>query len=133
MSNQSDLPSPGSHFIPLSRAIEMTSLYRSEREGILATPFQNRNILPICETFNRYDIDVLLAKQGCEAFRVYLGMDETLKVRVLLVAVNGNAEDILSIPSSKGPAISGTDGDDDVAEEGNRCPPACPPESPLNS
>ena len=123
------LPPPGSHFISLNRGIEMTSLFRAEKENVLATAFQNEDILPVCETFNRSDIDTLLAKQGCEALRVYLGMDESLRIKLLLVSVNGNAEDILPVQSTIGPD---SNDDDDIVEEGQRCPPACPPPSPLN-
>lgn len=124
------LPPPGSHFIPLNRAIEMTSLYRSQNENILATSFQNQNILPICETFNRADIDTLLAKQNCEAIRVYFGMDESLKVRVIIVPVNEDNEDILPVTGS---LETDFETGDDIVEEGHRCPPACPPSSPLNT
>ena len=101
MNQASPLPLPGSHFIPLSQAIEMTSLYRSQRENILATPYQNQNILPICETFNRADVDTIMAKQNCEAIRIYFGMDETFKVKVIIVPVDENAEDILPLLRSK--------------------------------
>lgn len=129
--NQTTLPAPGSHFISLTRAIEMTSLFRTEKENILATVWQNKDILPICETFNRFDIDTLLAKQNCQALRVYMGMDEQLKLRVLMVAVNENAEDLL--PASSSIASGTLTDDDDIIEEGHRYPPSCPPPSPLNS
>ncbi len=127
MNPNSSLPLPGTHFISLNQAIEMTSLFRSEKENVLASAYQNQDILPICETFNRFDVDSLLAKQDCEALRVYLGMDEALKVRLVIVAVNENAEDILPV-SSLGATI-----DEDIVEEGHRCPPSCPPSSPLNT
>ena len=110
--------------ISLNRGIEMTSLFRAERETILASTYQNNGILPICETYDRSDIDALLNKDGCEAVRVYLGMDEDLKVRILLVAVNDENEDIL--PTNP------TD-ESYIAEEGHRCPDTCPPSSALNS
>lgn len=130
MTTTSTLPPAGSHFIPLNRGIEMTSLFRSQRDTILAAPFQGQDILPLSETFNRFDIDTLLAKEECQALRVYLGMDESLRIRLILVAVNGNAEDILPLQSQRAP---GMDNDDDIVEEGQRCPPGCPPPSPLNS
>lgn len=130
MNNTNTLPPPGSHFISLQRGVEMTSRYRNNNETILSPAYRGQNILPVCETFNRFDIDTLLAKQGCEALRVYFGMDESLKVRVILVAVNANAEDILPLPSTIGPAVTN---EEDLVEEGHRCPPACPPPSPLNT
>lgn len=126
MSPTSLLPSSGSHFISLDRGIEMTTLFRAEKESILDSSYQNQGILPICETYNRSDIDTLLAREGCEALRVYLGMDEDLKVRMLLVGVNAEAEDIL-------PAQSLMTEEDYIVEEGQRCPDTCPPSSPLNS
>ncbi|HKZ65452.1 MAG TPA: hypothetical protein VJ111_03815 [Chitinophagaceae bacterium] len=127
MNPASLLPSPGSHFISLNQAISMTSLFRSQKENILAPSFQNLGILPICETFSRYDVDSLLTKQSCEALRVYLGMDEENNVRLLIVAVNEKGEDILPVLSF------GNTVDEDIVEEGHRCPPSCPPSSPLNT
>lgn len=126
------LPPPGSHFISLDRGIEMTSLFRAQRENILAPEFKNHDILPICETFNRFDVDTLLAKQDCVALRVYFGMDELLKTKLLIVAVNKNAEDMLPLPSMRGPGMQDND-EQDIVEEGHRCPPSCPPPSPLNT
>lgn len=130
MNQTPSLPPVGSHFIPLNRAIEMTSLFRSHRENVLAPVFQNQDILPVCETFNRADIDTLLGKEQCQALRVYFGMDESLKVRVIMIAANGNGEDILPAQSTIGPDL---DNGEDIVEEGHRCPPACPPPSPLNN
>lgn len=112
-------------FISLDRGVEMTTLYRAEKESILDSSYQNQGILPICETYNRSEIDTLLAREGCEAIRVYLGMDEDLKVRMLLVGVNDGSEDIL-------PSSSLTE-EEYISEEGQRCPDTCPPSSPLNS
>jgi hypothetical protein len=111
-------------FISLNSGIEMTARFREEKEGILASAYQNNGILPICETFDRSELDALLAKEDCESLRIYLGMDENLKVRLLLVAVDEESEDIL--PES--PTEEGF-----IAEEGHRCPDTCPPGSPLNN
>lgn len=127
MSQTMHLPLPGSHFISLQRAIAMTGLYRNQKENILAPAFQNTNTLPICETFHRSDIDTILAKPSCHALRIYLGMDESLQVRLILVPVNEQGQDILPLLNAP------KDGDDDdIVEEGQRCPTICPPESPLN-
>ena len=111
-------------FISINRGIEMTALFREEKEGILANAYQNSGILPICETFERSEVDALLAKEDCESLRIYLGMDENLAVRLLLVAVNEESEDILSETLTE---------ESFIAEEGHRCPDTCPPASPLNS
>lgn len=128
MSTTSTLPAANAHFISLSQGISMTTLYRSDKEAILATAYQNQNILPISETFNRNALDTLLAIEGCEAIRIYYGMDENLKVHAILVAVNENNEDLL--PDANNNSLSE---EESVVEEGQRCPDLCPPSSPLNS
>ena len=126
MSQTNSLPPANAHFISLNQAIDMTTLYRSDKEAILATAYQNQNILPDSETFNRNAFDTLLAKEGCAGLRIYYGMDENLKVHALIVAVYEDNEDIL-------PALaSATVIDEDIVEEGQRCPDLCPPPSPLN-
>lgn len=125
MSQTNSLPS-NDHFISLGKAVDMTTLYRDDREAILATQWQNKNILPLSETFNRAAFDTLLAKEGCEGIRIYYGMDEDSKVHAVIVAVNEDNEDIL-------PALSAlTLIAEDIVEEGQRCPELCPPSSPLN-
>jgi hypothetical protein len=125
MNNTSELPQAGSHFISLNDGIDLTSRFRSNCETMLAPSFRDSGTLPFSETFNRYDIKVLLDKENCEAIRVYLGMDDSQQVRMLLVGVNVHNEDILPGPSLEG-------GGEDIVEEGHRCPDTCPPPSPLN-
>ena len=65
-------------------------------------------------------------------------MDANNLVKLIFVAVNAANEDILSSNSGSTVKAAGTasaDGDgedDDPEEEGQRCPPLCPPSSPLN-
>jgi len=110
----------------MDTAIDMTTMYRADKEAILATAWQNQNILPNSETFNRNALDTLLAIEGCEALRIYYGMDENSKVHAIMVAVNEDNEDIL--PQDN--LVSETAV---IVEEGQRCPDLCPPPSPLNS
>jgi hypothetical protein len=117
-----------SNFIPLQQAIDMTTLYRKEMGEILAEPFKEKNVLAICETFEKADIEKMLSKPGCEKLRVYYGMDENLSVHALLVAVNSNNEDMLTTIKS-----DNSTSDEDVLDNALRCPPMCPPASPLNS
>jgi hypothetical protein len=126
MSQTNSLPSTGAHFISLTEAVDMTTLYRSDKETILATAYQNQDILPLSETFNRDAFDTLLAKEGCEGLRIYYGMDENLNVHAIIVAVNEENEDIL--PDSTQNTIT----ENDIVEEGQRCPDLCPPPSALN-
>lgn len=116
------------HLISLQKAVEMTTRYRREKETILASQYQEQNILPNSETFNRAGIEKLLAETNCAGIRIYYGMDETLKSHAILVGVNKANEDILPLSSN---SLSGTD--EPILEEGQRCPDICPPKSPLNT
>jgi hypothetical protein len=112
------------HFIPLSQAVDMTALFRAEKENILLPAHRGQNILPVCETFGRDAFDELLAQTDCAAIRVYFSMDAQLKVKLVIVGVNSNKEDILPVSPP---------GSEKIAEDGQRCPDICPPSSPLNS
>lgn len=120
---------PTKNFITLQQAIQMTSGYRSKKEKILAGEYKNKNILPVCETFGRTAFDTVLAQQGCVGLRVYFGMDESNKVKAIIVGVNSKNEDIL--PSGTQVKLSAEG--DTIIEDGVRCPEYCPPTSPLNS
>jgi hypothetical protein len=121
---------PTNHFISLQTGIEMTTLYRQEKENILATAYQDQNILPISETFDRAAFDTLLAESGCTAIRIYYGMSEDLLVHAIIVGVNENNEDIL--PSSENTLSNSATTDEVIVEQGIRCPEDCAPPSPLN-
>lgn len=128
MNSTKTIPVPGSHFIPLQKAVEMTTLYRQHNENILAPEYRKQNILPRSETFNRHAIEKLLAETNCAGIRIYYGMDASLKIHAILVAVNDSNEDILPAQSNQ-PQSAGTV----ILEEGQRCPDICPEKSPLNS
>ena len=122
------IPEANSHLISLTAAGTLTSAWRSNRNSILQSQFQDQDILPLSETFNRNDIDLLLAQKDCEAIRIYYGMDTNMKLHAVLVGVNEDNEDIL--PSQEiNPSVE----EDIILEEGQRCPIICPPESALNS
>lgn len=129
MSNSVSLLPGVSHFIPLPQAIEMTTLYRGQYEAALVPELRNKQILPICETFNREAFEYLLNESGCVGIRLYFGMDVDLKVRIIAVAVNERNQDMLPAQSR---GMSATNGEE-IVEEGQRCPDDCPPPSPLNS
>lgn len=115
------------HFISLATAAEMTARFRNNRENILNAAFQNQNVLPIAETYDKAAFQTLLNKPGATAIRIYYGMDENLKLHAIIVAVNDNNEDIL-------PAASLTIAEEeDIIDSGVRCPELCPASSPLNS
>lgn len=54
-----------SHFITLSEAEDMTSRYRDNRNSILGEDYQDQDILPVCETFDREAFDTVLEQEGC--------------------------------------------------------------------
>jgi hypothetical protein len=101
-------------------AIDMTTLYRDERENILASGYKDQNILPVCETFDRNVFDTILGQTGCTSIRIYYGMDTNLKVHAIIVGANEENEDMLATGNI-------------IAEQGYRCPEECPPPSSLNS
>ena len=116
-----------SQFISLETAEAMTQAYRNNYENILKTEYQNQDVLPLSETFDRSSLEALIDKTECQGLRIYYGMTEDLKVHAILVAVNSNNEDML-------PSGEGLTGDDEViVDNGNRCPELCPPSSPLNT
>jgi hypothetical protein len=114
------------HFISLPEAETMTAKYRQERNNLLKSEFQNQNILPTCETYDKAAFQTLLNKPDCASIRIYYGMDENFKIHAIIVAVNEDNEDIL-------PSSSLTGASDDLIDSGIRCPELCPPKSPLNS
>ena len=122
------IPPADAHIISLQHAAKMTARFRQHHEDILAPAYKKQNIIPNSETFNRHDIEKILAEDNCAAVRIYYSMDESLKVHAILVGVNDSNEDILppqsNQPQSTAPVI---------AEEGQRCPDICPEKSPLNS
>jgi hypothetical protein len=115
------------HFISLSTAAEMTARFRNNRENILKADYQNQNVLPIAETFDKAAFETLLGKEEATSVRIYYGMDENLKIHAIIVAVNQNNEDIL--PSS---SLTVTE-EEDIIDSGVRCPELCGEPSPLNS
>lgn len=135
-----------SHIIPLSAAKQMIEKYNAERNSILEPQYKGKEVLAICETFNRTDIDAVLAQRDCVAIRIYYGMDTSNKVHAIIVGVNSSDQDIVpssggntAVPSSMGG--SGSEGVNQVLEEdggiilemARRCPTDCPPSSSLKS
>lgn len=118
-----------SHFINLEKAVDMTSRYRAHREGVLTSDYQDQNMLALSETFDRVAIDALLAQTGCTKLRIYYGMDEALNIHAVLVAANEDDADILPAATNSGEE---KEHDGIILEMSNRCPPLCPPSSPLN-
>lgn len=117
------------HFISLTTAIDMTTRFRNQRENILKTEYQDQNLLPFSETFDRAAFEALLGEDGAQGLRIYYGMDENLKIHTIIVAVNENNEDIL--PATEQAFAEGEDVY--IVENGTRCPELCPTPSLLTS
>lgn len=123
MSNQELLPGHN-HFISLSTAQAMTARFRAEKENILLPAYRGQNILSICETFNRSPFDSVLAEEGCVGLRIYFGMEEDLKIKVIIVGVDADNKDIL--PASARQQRTQDDPDTGIIELGRPCPDFCP-------
>lgn len=104
---------PTTHEITLQQAVDLTSRYRNNKPSNLS----------LSETFPVTAITRLLSTEGCSYLRIYYGMQEDSNIVVILVAANGQNEDML--PAFNSNAI--------IIEEGIICPPICPPPSPLNT
>jgi len=122
MSNTELLPGHN-HFISLATAQAMTARFRAEKENILAPAYRGQNILSICETFNREPFDSVLAEEGCVGLRIYFGMEEDLKVKVIIVGVDADNKDILPSQSAR---RTTDDPDTGIIELGRPCPDFCP-------
>lgn len=116
------------NFISLQQAIEMTTTYRDNREKVLAPEYQGKNILPICETFDRDAFDKVLSQGGCVKMRIYLGMDDNKQIKAIIVGVDGQDRDMLPPASAAAETDNGS-----IIDNGTRCPYLCPPPSALNS
>ncbi len=118
------------HRISLAKAIQMTALYRQQKDAILKSEYAGKDILPISETYNREAFDALLAQPGCIAVRIYQSMDEALRLHSIVVGVNSQNEDIL--PNTDATLSINEEDGGIILEEAQRCPPLCKPTPPLN-
>ena len=112
------------NFISLDEAINITSAFRKGKDLILNPVYVGKEILPICETFDRGLFEKILQQEGCTGFRIYNSMDDSLKLHTVIVGINAKNEDML--PSNTSP-------NNQIIEQGSRCPSYCPPPSALNS
>lgn len=119
------------HVITIDEASVLTKRFRENRETVLATAYQGRDLLPLSETFDRSAIEMLLNKPGCTAIRIYYGMDTDLKLHAVIVSSNENNEDIIT--GDQAQSRGGGEDEGDVLETGVRCPSVCPEPSELNT
>ena len=112
-----------SEFITLNDAVVMTRDFKNNAEVILGPIYQNLNLLPINETFDKDQVISMLNNNGCTGLRIYYGMDSTKKLHALLVGVDSENKDILPENDEAGNFI---------LERADRNPPDPTPSSPLN-
>ncbi|HEU4472194.1 MAG TPA: hypothetical protein VFR58_13975 [Flavisolibacter sp.] len=120
------------HFISLDEAIAMTTRYRADKASILSEPYKKTGILPVCETFDRAAIEILLSHRACTGMRIYMAMDEREVVKMVLVGVDAEGNDILPQEQTGTMKYMEETGGAVILENGIRCPDHCPPSSPLN-
>ena len=109
---------PANHQIEEREAHDMIARLKDMKSVIMCEEYKEADIIPLCETFNKEDLIDLLSQPGCDNLRIYLGMDTEDKIRLVLVGVDSNENDLLT--------------NSIILENGKRCPTECPPPSPLN-
>jgi hypothetical protein len=114
-----------SQFITLREGVTMTTTFMGKKETILSNVYQNQDILPVSETFDKSTVEAILAQDGCVKLRIYYGMDEGSKVHAILVGVDEDDTDML--PSGE------DDPNTQIAENAQRCPTDCGTNSPFNT
>lgn len=120
------------NLIPLEKAKKLKKIFKEKKGELINPKIPATDVIPDSETFNRTAIDRLLALPGCVGIRIYTGMDEEYKLRLILVGVNDKGEDLI-IPSTTTASLTATTlSDGEVVEDGIRCPPKCPPPSDLD-
>ena len=117
------LPPTGTHFITIEKAKELTGLYREKKNRLLTENYQDTDTLPTSETFNRDIFDAILKQKDCAGIRLYFGMDDEMRIKLIIVGVNEQNRDILPSVYNNWEGI--------IGEEGTLCPPLCVP-SALN-
>jgi len=112
--------------IPLSRAKQLKANFKEKKGQLINPKIPATDVIPDSETFNREAIDRLLALPGCVGIRIYTGMDEEFKLRLILVGVDDQGKDLILQSSTTENLTAIAEGE--VVEDGFRCPPYCKPE-----
>lgn len=110
------------NFIDLNDAIELTKNYRNNKDAMVTPEFKDS--MHISETFDAAAIQAILNQPSCVSFRSYFGMKVDKTICLIFVGVDSNNEDIVEgVKYEKGVLV----------EYGQKCPPLCSIDSPLNS
>jgi hypothetical protein len=126
MTNQ---PTSIRHSIGLDQAKKMTKKFRDDKDKIVKAEHQGKNLLPICESFERAAFDRLLQREDCKGVRIYFGMKEAdQQLHAIIVGYDSQGKDILP---AEGQVMDSTE--TIIIEDGTVCPNDCPPPSPLNT
>lgn len=118
---------PGSdHSIPVEQAKQMTKLFRELKDIILIPDLRGKDILSICETFNREAFDRILVQPACVGIRIYFGMTPEQKIRVIAVGVDQDNNDLLPATNTVTTTTERDPEPPPPTEQGAPCPPYCP-------
>lgn len=96
--------------ITLEQAKRWTKRYRDENKGAVKAHFYG------CEQIKK-----LLDEPGCKGIRIYYGIDEKSKPRLVLVGATEDQANILPNDDGKG------GGNVMLLDDGKDCPHSCPP------
>jgi len=117
------------HSISLDDAKKMTKKFREDKDKIVKDEYKGKNLLCICESFDRAAFDQLLQREDCKGIRIYYGMkQDDHQVHAIIVGFDAEGKDILPTANI---AMDSTN--PIIVENGGKCPDDCPPPSDLNT
>lgn len=124
------------HFIPVNAAAELTSNFRKgtvelSRQLKDPTYLTTKFSMPLAEEFNRDAIAALLNQPAAKGMRIYLGQDKNGLIRMVLVGVDKQGNDITGV-SGKIVKFTSDNADAVILEAGQRCPTLCSAPGALN-
>ena len=112
--------------IPLKTAQKWANRW-TKREGNYNKHHQvNAFLIP------KVDLLEVLA-EGVDAVRAYIGVDDTGLEKLMIVGTKFNPETGIYVDMISGTLGNSAVGEDNIYDFTEPCPPACDPESPLNS
>ncbi|HWI91801.1 MAG TPA: hypothetical protein VNT20_11040 [Flavisolibacter sp.] len=116
------------HSISLDEAKKMTKKFKEDKDKVVKDEYKGKNLLPVCESFDRAAFDKLLQREDCKGVRIYYGMKgDDQRLHAIIVGFDAEGKDILPVD---GIVMDGTD--PIIIENGQTCPNYCPPPSDLN-
>ena len=124
------------NLISLEKAKPFVAKFKDNKKKIVKDEYKDKDLLPVCETFGRAAFDKVLAIPQCVGVRVYFGMNDDMKMNIVIVGVDAENKDILTWPTetiAEATMMTKTSDDENpIIEDGLRCPTDCPPPSDLN-